>query len=82
MSECPICLRIIINNSFITECNHCFCIICINKWYTISDKCPICRCIASREQRSVTNILYKNSESLSYNPNIMEQIKMIQLCMN
>jgi hypothetical protein len=42
--NCSICLKDINNNDkFITNCNHIFHLKCINKWYKISDKCPLCR---------------------------------------
>lgn len=42
--DCSICLKDINdNNKFITDCNHIFHIECINKWYKISHRCPLCR---------------------------------------
>ena len=41
---CSICLESIKQSKKIV-CNHTFCKKCINKWYTISNKCPICRTI-------------------------------------
>ena len=42
--DCSICLKDINNNDkFITDCNHIFHIECINKWYKISHRCPLCR---------------------------------------
>ena len=43
--KCPICLNSLENHTrCITNCNHEFCIDCINKWININKiYCPLCK---------------------------------------
>ncbi|CAD8185966.1 unnamed protein product [Paramecium octaurelia] len=44
--ECSICLKLVIENeiaSQIRECKHTFHQLCLQKWYNINNKCPLCR---------------------------------------
>lgn len=41
--RCPICLGRVHIASKPLYCNHIFCFPCINKWCTLSKKCPVCR---------------------------------------
>lgn len=48
--QCGICLETIKQSKKIM-CNHTFCKKCINKWYTLSNKCPICRTILYKKHK-------------------------------
>jgi hypothetical protein len=41
--ECPICLDIIQNTSYLTECNHTYCKECLDTWLKSHITCPVCR---------------------------------------
>lgn len=41
---CPICYELIEQDKeYITECNHHFCMECLNEWRKKSNLCPMCR---------------------------------------
>jgi phage FluMu protein Com len=42
MTDCPICLKSIVE-PFHTSCNHVFHEECIETWFQLSHKCPMCR---------------------------------------
>ena len=43
-TECPICLEKISRDSIVreTNCNHIFHANCIDRWFEVSCKCPLC----------------------------------------
>lgn len=41
--KCPICYSPMKKCYRTDACSHKFCKLCINKWFKINDKCPICR---------------------------------------
>lgn len=42
-SVCPICLNICILPAKPNKCMHIFCFNCINAWFSIKKRCPLCR---------------------------------------
>jgi len=43
-STCPICQDALTNNATrITHCNHAYHTTCLNSWFTMSVRCPVCR---------------------------------------
>nr|QFG73879.1 MAG: ring finger domain protein [Megaviridae environmental sample] len=42
-TECPICFNIIKTHVRELECNHVFCVDCIDEWFKKSLLCPICK---------------------------------------
>ena len=67
-NECPICLNIIEENDLcITNCDHFFCLECLNQWIKINNNCPTCREeIISYKNNNETNrlIFINNNEEL------------------
>ena len=41
--ECSVCCSPIVDNFYITKCNHVFHLECIVPWYTRQNTCPLCR---------------------------------------
>ena len=67
-TECPICYNIIEDNNLcITNCDHYFCLECLNEWIKINNNCPTCRGeIISYKNNNETNrlIFINNNEEL------------------
>ena len=65
MKECPICLKEMNSNELcITDCNHEFCNICLNKWFDRNrNDCPKCRQIIKnfKQDHIITKIINVNS---------------------
>ncbi len=41
---CPICLELLTCITTIkTECNHIFCVVCLESWINYKHNCPVCR---------------------------------------
>ena len=79
MSECPICFESIdINNKTILNCDHIFCIECVNKIINNNNTgnyhCPICR--EEIKEYKNNNILTKllKKVNITYNINITNDI--------
>lgn len=74
MKECPICFKEINSNQLcITDCNHEFCDICLNKWFDRNrNDCPTCRTIIKNFKIDdiITKIINVNSNiELTYRLN-------------
>ena len=85
MKECPICFKEVnYSDLCITDCNHEFCSICLNKWFDRNrNDCPKCRKIIKnfKQNNIITKIININHvsetiESLNIN-NILNRIDSI-----
>ena len=65
MKECPICFKEMNSNELcITDCNHEFCNVCLNKWLDRNrNDCPKCRKIIKNFKQNdiITKIINVNS---------------------
>lgn len=43
VDTCNICIDDIKNETILKCCKNSFCLMCINKWFQINDRCPICK---------------------------------------
>ncbi|KAI8096527.1 uncharacterized protein BX664DRAFT_324191 [Halteromyces radiatus] len=41
--SCPICLQTYTNRTFVRDCFHSFCFVCIRQWINITPDCPLCK---------------------------------------
>ena len=79
MKECPICLKDFDNiNICITDCNHEFCSICLNKWLDRNRlDCPKCRkkIKSFKQNDNITKIIHLNQVI----PNLENNELMVEL---
>jgi hypothetical protein len=77
-SECPICLNNINNTELCkTNCNHNFCLDCLQEWFKKKQTCPNCRKrIETFTYQNITNRLFyiNNLEDLNLNINQLNTI--------
>jgi hypothetical protein len=55
--DCPICLNIVKNNIFYTNCSHHFCIKCLIEWLSKNKNCPLCRQTINIQKLLLHNML-------------------------
>ncbi len=81
MKECPICLKDFDDNNIsITDCNHEFCNICLNKWLDRNRiDCPKCRQNIKyfKLNDTTTKIIQINPVVVNPNNNLMVELNQI-----
>ena len=81
MKECPICLKDFDDNNIsITDCNHEFCNVCLNKWLDRNRiDCPKCRQNIKyfKLNDTTTKIIQINPVVVNPNNNLMVELNQI-----
>jgi len=64
---CSVCLGPFVNRSFLNECFHSFCYLCITQWSELSRLCPLCK-------TKYTSLIHTVTKDLQYEQYYFEEL--------